>query len=69
MYHVQSLESKSCLWGGLLGNELDPFSRGLTAGDFVMLRGSAPTLTSILCEQRRTRQAAGKATVNTQQGA
>lgn len=52
MYHGQSLQSKAYLWRRL-GNELDPFSRGLTAKDLVMLRSLALTLTvhSLLAEE------------------
>lgn len=41
--------SKTCLWGCLLGNELERLSRGLTAEDLVVLRSLA--LHSMLAEE------------------
>lgn len=41
--------SKTCLWGCLLGNELERVSRGLTAEDLVVLRSLA--LHSMLAEE------------------
>lgn len=44
MQSLMSVEEQDTSWGGLLGNELESVSRGLTAKDLVLLRIWAQTL-------------------------